>query len=216
MLAKGRYYKSFRDVWQETELARKAHGISAVCEALQPFLNRNTWPQSGERLPQSLIEAVKCREILDADIWTRLRSRLLIVLALQSIFAIFVSSDIMPTIRGSLGGYWMPVGVVAALILSMVVVVTWLRCGTHRSDSEAAPASNAHLANHVAALHLLYVSHCHAQAAQSEVEAQSGTLLAHPPASAGTGQLRERCVHTITVCGSRYLVMENGRVFVDR
>lgn len=217
MVGKVRYYKSFREVWQETLQERKARGLTAVCSDLQPFLNKTTWPQSGERLPESLIEAVRCREILDVGVWAQTQNRLLLVVALLSIFAIFISSDIMPAIKSSLGGYLVPLGVVAVILASiamMVVVCHRMICGIHNSRSEHGPASNGRLANHIAALHLLYVSQSAAQSAQSEAEAQPFSLsLVHP---VGTGQVRERCIHTVTACGSRYLVMQNGRVFVDR
>lgn len=178
---------------------------------LQPFLNRTIFPQSGERLPDSIIEAVRCCEILDVGIWAQTRARLLIVLALLSIFAIFVSSDVMPTLRKGIDGYWVPLGVVVLAVVIVAAVLSWLRRSRHSSLPLDPPGSNARLANHVAALHLLYVSHCTAEAAQNEAESQCGSPAAQ---HAGAGAA-EWCIHTVTVCGSRYLVMQNGRVFVD-
>lgn len=213
MVGKGRYPKSFREVWHETVLARRARGLAAVSSDLQPFLNKTVFPQSGERLPDSIIEAVRCREILDAGVWEQTRSRLLIVLALLSIFAIFVASDVMPTLRKGLNGYWVSVGVVAVTVVIVAVVAVWLMRVRHYQSSLYVdpPGSNARLANHVAALHLLYVSHTGAQATQSELDAQCGSTAAQVG-----GAKAEWCIHTVTVCGSRYLVMQNGRIFIDR
>lgn len=206
-MSKGVHYKSFGGVWQETVQERKSRGLAAVSSDLQPFLNRTTWPQNGERMPGHLIDAVRCREILDVSVWTRLRSRLLIVLAMLSIFGIFIMSDILP-LRNSIGGVWLLLGAFVALLFVLAGLVMWLRF-SNIAVSEDVPTSNAHLANHIAALHLLYVSRSLSFAAQSEMESQSGSIASH---SACT---RERIVHTATVCGTRYLVMQNGRVFFD-
>jgi uncharacterized integral membrane protein len=206
--------KSFREVWQETLQARKTSGLTAVSADLSPFLNRTTWPQSGQKLPEEVVEAVRCREILDVGVWARMRARVLVVVAMLSIFAIFVASDIMPSLKESLGSYWLPLGVTMLFAVVLAGMVVCVRCANQRTSScEDAPASNASLANHVAALHLLYVSHSLAQAALDQVEVQPSCTV---PSGEYTGQVRERCVHTVTACGSRYLVMRNGRVFVDR
>lgn len=212
MVGKGRYPKSFREVWHETVLARRDRGLTAVSADLQPFLNSTVFPQSRERLPESLVEALRCRKIPDAGIWEQTRPRVFIVLALLSIFAIFVSSDVMPTLRRTLDGYWVSTGVVAVTVVVVVAVLAWCICARHDDQSSLVvdpPGSNARLANHVAALHLLYVSHSAVQAAQSELEAQCDSP-AEKVAQA------EWCIHTVTLCGSRYLVMQNGRVFIDR